>query len=277
MIKNENIKLYNGVSMPRIGFGTWQSSPEDAYKSVLWALECGYRHIDTAYVYGNEKEVGRAIKDSRIRRDEIFVCSKCPANVKTYEGCIEHFFKTLKKLGLEYLDLYLIHAPWPWDNIGLDCTKGNIDVWRAMIELYHKGLIRAIGVSNFSEHDIEAIVGLTNFKPMVNQIRYFIGNTQERLTRYCQNEGIVVEAYSPLATGKLLENEDIKRIALKYNTTIPKLCIRYCIEKNTVPLPKSVHKDRIEANLDVDFKISEEDLKVLDSIHDMSLDRPYRS
>ena len=263
--------------MPIIGFGTWQSSSVDAYNSVLWALEAGYRHIDTAYVYGNEVEVGKAIKDSGITRNEIFLTTKCPAEIKSYDGAKKHFFESLKNLDTDYIDLYLIHAPWPWNNVGLDCTSGNCEVWKAIVELYNEGLIKSIGVSNFHIKDIEAITKYTNVAPMVNQIRYFIGNTQNELTSYCQNHNIIVEAYSPLATGKLLDNLDLNNIAKKYNVSIPKLCIRYCIEKNTVPRPKSIHKERIIENLDVDFKISKEDLDILDRIRDEALDKPLRS
>lgn len=277
MVKNDFIKLYNGVKMPIIGFGTWQSESNDAYKSVLYALECGYRHIDTAYVYGNEKAVGKAIKDSKVPRHEIFLTTKCPADVKSYDGARKHFFESLKNLDVDYIDLYLIHAPWPWSNVGADCTSGNCEVWKAIVEFYNEGLIKSIGVSNFHIKDIEAITKYTNVPPMVNQIRYFIGNTQSQLTEYCQKHEIVIEAYSPLATGKLLDNPDLNNIARKYNVSIPKLCIRYCIEKNTVPLPKSIHKERIEENLDVDFRISSEDIKILDKIHNESLDKPLRS
>lgn len=278
MVKNDVFKLYNGVEIPAIGFGTWQSKDgEEAYNSVLWALEAGYTHIDTALVYNNEESVGRAIKDSKIERSNLFITTKCPANIKTYDGCIESFNESLKRLDLDYVDLYLIHAPWPWNAVGSDCTSGNIEVWKAMIDLYNQGLIKAIGVSNFHQSDIEPLIKATNVKPMVNQIRYFIGNTQEALTKYCQENDILVEAYSPLATGMLLSNPILNDIAKKYSVSIPKLCIRYCIEKGTLPLPKSVHKERILDNLDVDFKIKEEDIKLLDTIHDESLDRPLRS
>ena len=277
MIKDEVYTLYNGVKIPKIGLGTWQSPVEDAYRATLYALKNGYSHIDTALVYQNEAGVGKAIKDSEIPREKIFVTTKCPADVKTYAGAMEAFETSMNNLGLDYLDLYLIHAPWPWSAVGSDCTSGNIEVWKAFIELYNAGKIRAIGVSNFLEADIKPLIDATGVKPMVNQIRYFLGNTQPRLTSYCQNNNILVQAYSPFATGKMLDNPELVKIAEKYNTTTAKICLRYCIDKGTNPLPKSVHEERIKANLEVDFKISEEDMKVLDSIHDESLDRPLRS
>ena len=277
MIKDEFYVLSNGVKIPKIGLGTWQSSSEDAYNACMYALKAGYRHIDTAYVYENEKAVGKAIKDSGIDRKEIFVTTKLPAEVKTYDGAVSCFNESLKNLDLDYIDLYLIHAPWPWNNQGADYTEGNIEVWKAMIEFYNQGLIKAIGVSNFHENEIESLVKATGFLPMVNQIRYFIGNTQAPLTRYCQNNKILVEAYSPLATGELVNMDVLENMAKKYNTSIPKLCIRYCLEKNTLPLPKSIHENRIIDNLDVDFKINAEDIDYLDSLMHIASTRKYRS
>ncbi|MCR5112673.1 MAG: aldo/keto reductase [Acholeplasmatales bacterium] len=277
MVKDEVFTLYNGVSIPKVGLGTWQSPVEDAYRATLYALKVGYRHIDTALVYQNEEGVGKAIKDSGLPREEIFVTTKCPADIKTYKGAMEAFETSLKNLDLDYVDLYLIHAPWPWSAVGSDCTEGNIEVWKAFIELYNAKKIRAIGVSNFHDTDIEPLIMATGVKPMVNQIRYFLGNTQPKITKYCQDNHILVQAYSPLATGKMLDNPDLLKVAEKYNTTPAKICLRYCIDKGTNPLPKSVHEERIKANLELDFKISDEDIKILDSIHDESLDRPLRS
>ena len=278
MIKNEFFELYNGVKIPAIGFGTWQvKDGNEAYSATLMALEVGYRHIDTAHAYGNEASVGRAIRDSKIKREDIFVTTKLPSHIKTYEGAKEYFAESLASLGLEYLDLYLIHAPWPWSNIGEDCTEGNIEAWRAMIELYGEGKVRAIGVSNFAFKDITAIIDATGVKPMVNQIRYFIGNRQDAITDYCQANGILIEAYSPLATGEIVANEKLAPIAEKYGVSIPQLCIRYCLEKKTLPLPKSVHKERIEANIDLDFHIEKEDIDYLDTIGRIGAVKDLRS
>lgn len=278
MIKNEFFTLRNGVKIPAIGFGTWQvADGEEAYNSCLWALRVGYRHIDTAFAYGNEKSVARAISNSGLERNEVFITTKLPADIKDYDGAKSCFEQSLANLNTDYIDLYLIHAPWPWSNVGGDYTNGNIAVWRAMIELYNEGKIRAIGVSNFHVKDVEALVDATGVVPAVNQIRYFIGNTQNEITNYCQANKILVEAYSPLATGALVEHSDLTKLAEKYGVTIPQLCIRFCIENGTLPLPKSVNEARIRANLDVDFKISSEDMKYLNSLYHIGPTRPYRS
>lgn len=271
-------KLYNDVLIPSIGFGTWQiEDGQSAYESTLIALNAGYRHIDTAFAYGNEQSIGKAIKDSKIDRKDIFITSKVPAEIKTYQGTLDHFYESLKRLDTTYLDLYLIHAPWPWNEIGKDCRKENIEVWKALIYLYENKLVRSIGVSNFSVDDIKNIVDATNFKPMVNQIRYFVGNRQDAITNYCQENNILIEAYSPLATGSLIDNEILTNMAAKYNVSVAKLCIAYCLANNTLPLPKSKTKERIIANLDVDVKISKEDLDYLNSLGHIGPTRPYRS
>ena len=278
MIKNDLYILNNGVKIPAIGFGTWQvADGEEGYNSCLWALKSGYRHIDTAFAYGNERSVARALRDSGLSREEVFLTTKLPADVKEYEATKEHFYKSLENLNTDYLDLYLIHAPWPWSDVGSNCDKGNIEAWRAMIDLYKEGKVRAIGVSNFHVKYIKAIVDATGFIPAVNQIRYFIGNTQNEITEYCQANNILVEAYSPLATGALVEHEDLVAMAKKYGVSIPQLCIRFCIENGTLPLPKSVNEERIRANLDVNFKIESDDMAYLNSLYHIGPTRPYRS
>ena len=215
MIKDEDFILSNGVKIPKIGFGTWQIAEFDsAYTSTIYALKAGYRHIDSAYDYGNEKAIGKAIKDFGIERKNLFITTKLPSYIKTYDETKKYFYESLNSFGLDYIDLYLIHAPWPWTNIGLDCRQGNIEAFNAMIELYNEGLIRAIGVSNFSISDIKNIVAATSFVPHVNQIRYFIGDTEKELTNYCQKNNILVEAYSPFATGKILDNKNILKVDL---------------------------------------------------------------
>ncbi|MGN0804519.1 MAG: aldo/keto reductase [Candidatus Coproplasma sp.] len=269
--------LYNGVEIPKVGFGTWQTkSGEEAYNSVRWALEAGYRHIDTAYAYGNEESVGKAIADSGIDRKDIFVVTKLPAEIKSYEGAKDYFNKSLSALNTGYLDLYLIHAPWPWSDVGADCTQGNISAWKAICELYNEGKVRSIGVSNFHPEHITPLIEATGVKPMVNQIRYFVGNTQEKVSGYCQREGILVEAYSPLATGELLENGTLAHLAQKYGKSVAKICLKYCLQKGVLPLPKSTHKERIFDNLDLDFEISAEDMGYLDGLHHIASTRKFR-
>ncbi len=270
MIKDENYILSNGVAIPKIGLGTWQSpNGKSCYDACMWALKNGYRSIDTAEVYGNEESVGKAIKDSKIKREELFITSKLPSHIKTYQGALDHFYETLKRLDLEYLDLYLIHAPWPWSEIGKDCTEGNIEAWKAFIEIYNKGLVRAIGVSNFKVENLEPVIKATGFVPHVNQIKYFISNTQKDVVEYCMKNNILIEAYSPLATGKILDNEVLKEVALRNNVSIPRLCIRYCIQKGVRPLPKSLHEEYIKQNIDVDFEISDKDMSYLDKLDNL--------
>ena len=277
MIVNETYTLSNGVKIPKVGFGTWQSkSGEEAYNSVLWALEAGYRHIDTAYAYGNEESVGKAIKDSGVKREDIFVVTKLPAEIKSYDGAMKHFESSLKALGTGYIDLYLIHAPWPWTEVGKDCTEGNIEVWKAFCGLYKSGKVKSIGVSNFHPENIEPLIKATGVKPMVNQIRYFVGNTQEKVSEYCIRNGILIEAYSPLATGELLENGTLDPLAKKYAKSVAKICLRYCLQKGVLPLPKSTHRERIFDNTDLDFEISKEDMAYLDSLHHIASTRQLR-
>ena len=277
-VKDEFYTLYNGVNVPKIGLGTWQTKTgEDTYNSVKWALEAGYRHIDTAYTYGNEKSVGDAIRDSKIKREELFITTKLPADIKEYSAAKDKFYESLANLNIDYIDLYLIHAPWPWSNVGQDYTSGNVEVWKAMIELYNEGKIKAIGVSNFHAKDIKALIEATGFKPMVNQIRFFIGNTQEEITKYCQENNILVQAYSPMATGEFLNQNVLDDLTKKYNTTKAKICIRYCLERGTNPLPKSIHKDRIIDNIDVNFKMDKEDIEYLNGLYHVCSTRPFRS
>ncbi len=260
--------LYNQVKIPNVGFGTWQIT-EGAYESVKYALKTGYRHIDTAEAYGNEKEVGKAVKDSRIARSDIFLTTKLPSHIKTYDETIKHFHESLERLDMEYIDLYLIHAPWPWSDQGSDHTAGNIEAWKAMIHLYEKGLIRSIGVSNFGIKDIEALIRATNFIPHVNQIPLFISVPQNELRAYCTSKNILVEAYSPLATGKLLKVDAIVKMAEKYQVTPAQLCIKFCLDLGTLPLPKSTHEERIRNNFDLNFKISESDFNDLLGLKDV--------
>lgn len=274
----DNFKLYNGVLIPCVGFGTWQIPDGlEAYNSVVWALKSGYRHIDTAHAYGNEVSVGKAIKDSGLKREEVFITTKLESHIKTYDETIKHFNESLENLGVEYIDLYLIHAPWPWSQIGLDCTLGNIEAWRAMVEIYKSGKVRSIGVSNFQVSDITPLIEATNFKPMVNQIRYFIGNTQNHITTYCQENDILIEAYSPLATGNILNNQEILEMSNKYNKTPAQICIKYCLQNNTLPLPKSSNEERIKANFELDFELSDEDMDYLNSLDHIGPVRKLRS
>ena len=268
-ILQEEFTLSNGLHMPKVGFGTWQiTDSAEAYDATAAALACGYRHIDTARVYGNEDSVGRAVRDSGIPRSEIFVTSKLPAEIKDHDEALASFETTMATIGLDHLDCYLIHAPWPWHDIGRDCAAGNKAVWTAFEAIYRSGRAKSIGVSNFVVPDLAAILDGCSIKPMVNQIRYFIGNTQAEVVDFCRREDIQVTAYSPLATGKILHHPDIQAVAKRYGTSVAQLCIRYVIQKDVGPLPKSTRAERIRENADVDFEINDADMSVLDQLSD---------
>ena len=262
----DSYELFGGVKIPCVGFGTWQTPDgEVAVASVKEALAAGYRHVDTAAVYKNEGSVGRAIAESGIARSEIFVTSKVWNSCRGYESTLSAFDETLNRLSLDYLDLYLIH--WPanahqfvnWDEI-------NLETWRAMTKLYKEGKIRAIGVSNFKPHHLASLMK-TEVKPMVNQIEFHPGFMQNETVSYCKKNGILVEAWSPLGTGKVLSNELLISLAQKYGVSPARFCIRWCLQKGTLPLPKSVTPSRIVENTHVfDFEISADDVEKIDAL-----------
>lgn len=263
----EYFTMYNGVNIPKIGFGTWQIPDEVAFDAVKTAIELGYTHIDTALAYQNEKGVGKAIKASGLSRDKIFITSKLPAEVKGYDKALNAFDTTLKNLGTDYLDLYLIHAPWPWFEMGKDCTAENIQSWKAFEKLYKEGKIRAIGVSNFSPSDVSAIIESCEIVPMANQIAFHVGRTQDEYVEFCRKHNILIEAYSPLATGRALKDEFLQGMAKNYGVTTAQLLIKYALQKDTLPLPKSTSAERILENTKVDhFVISQTDITKLDEI-----------
>lgn len=263
----ETYTLSNGVKIPKVGFGTWQiKNGEDAYNAVKTALEVGYRHIDTAQGYGNEESVGKAIKDSGVPREEIFVTSKLESHIKDYETAIKTFEETLKRLDMKYIDLFIIHAPWPWNEMGKDCSKGNVEAYRALEDIYKANKARAIGVSNFEVEHLQNILDNNDIVPHVNQIGYFIGIDQSKIIDFCRKNDIFIEAYSPLGIGFLLENTTIQDMAKKYEKTPAQICIRYLLEKGVAPLPKSVHKKRMIENSKLDFTISDTDMETLDAI-----------
>lgn len=270
MVLQETFTMHNGIKIPKLGLGTWQTpNGEDAYHSVLWALEAGYRHIDTAMAYGNEESVGKAIKDSGVKREDIFVTTKLPAEKKGYEIAKECFEKSLEDLGLSYIDLYLIHAPWPWDKIGMDCTQGNLDSYRAMEEIYSTGKAKAIGVSNFEPKHLEPLLKECKVVPMVNQICFHIGLLQQETIAFCRNLDMQIMAYSPLGTGKMLQNAEICKMAEKYQVSPAQLCIRFCLQKDTVAIPKSTKKERILENKNVEFEIAQEDMEKLEKLNNL--------
>ena len=254
--------LNNGVKAPSLAYGTWLIKNEDAARCVKMALEAGYRHIDTAQAYGNEVGVGQGIKESGLKREEVFITSKVQAEYKTYEQAKKSIDESLKKLGVDYIDLMLIHCPQPWAEFRGPARyfKENIEVWKAMEEAYKEGKLRAIGVSNFLVDDLENIVNNCKIKPMANQILLHIGETPVDVIKYCQENDIVVEAYSPIAHGQALNDKAIKVMAEKYHVSVPQLCIKYTLQLDTISIPKASKKEHMEDNMKLDFEINEEDM-----------------
>lgn len=262
-------ELNGGTTIPRLGFGTWLlAEGEECYAAVAAALEAGYRHIDTARAYHNEASVGRAVRDSGIPRGEIFVTSKVPAEAKSYDAAVEQFEITMREIGLDHLDLLLIHAPWPWDEIGKDCREENKEVWRAMEEFLAAGRVKAIGVSNFTRPDLESLIPACTTIPAVNQIQWYIGRDVSDTVATCEEHRIVVEAYSPFAHGRIVNHPDIVDMGRRYEVSAPQLSLRYLLQKGAVPLPKATTRDHILANAEVDFEISDADMAILDAMRD---------
>ncbi len=258
----EDFMLSNGVSIPKIGFGTWQI-PEgaEAKNAVVYALQNGYRHIDTAKIYENEKSVGEGILASGVSREEIFLTTKVWNSDRGYHETMAAFDKSLERLQTDFIDLYLIH--WPANAAQYDNWKTlNAETWRAMEDLYTSGRVRAIGVCNFLIHHLEALKETAKINPMVNQIEYHPGHLQSEVVDYCKDNAILVEAWSPIGSGKILNNELLKEIAGRYNASVAQLCIKFCLQTGTLPLPKSVTPANISSNLDTDhFHISDEDMQ----------------
>jgi len=265
MILKENYTLSNGVEIPKLGLGTWEISDETVAQAVKDAVAIGYRHVDTAQGYGNERGVGEGVRTCGLLREEIFVTTKLEAAIKTYEETAGAIDRSLHLSGLEYIDLMIIHAPKPWTEYDKEDRhfEGNSQAWRALEEAYKAGKLRAIGVSNFQIVDIENILQNGTVKPMVNQVLTHISNTPRELIDYCQQNNILVEAYSPIAHGELLKNQEVIRMAEKYHVSVPQLAIRYCLELGLLPLPKTANPKNMKSNSEVDFTISAEDMEFL--------------
>ena len=263
----DTFTLANGIKIPVIGFGTWQTPDGDvAYQSVLDALKAGYRHIDTAAAYGNEASVGRAIKDSGIRREELFVTSKLWNDSHSYEAAKIALDKSLDLLGLDYLDLYLIHWPNPLIN-RRDWDKANAEAWRYMEDAYTEGKIRAIGVSNFQIEHLEALLKTATIRPMVNQLFINPSDLEQDVVDYNKAHDILTEAYSPLGTGSLLAVPQINDIAAKYDKTAAQVLVRWSLQHGFLPLPKSTHAERINQNAAVfDFELTDAEIATLDQL-----------
>ncbi|MDR1898687.1 MAG: aldo/keto reductase [Treponema sp.] len=257
-------KLSNGVEIPCVGFGTWQT-PDGAVavSSVKAAIEAGYRHIDTAAIYGNEESVGAAIRQSGIPRKELFITTKLWNDDHGYENTLRAFESSMKKLGLDYLDLYLIHWPNPV-KFRKNWEEANAGTWKAFEELYKAGKTRAIGISNFHGRHIDALLKTAAVAPMVNQIRLCPGDTQDEVVDYCRKKDMLLEAYSPLGVGQIFEAPEIRAFAEKYKRSIAQICIRWSLQRGYLPLPKSVTPQRILENTKVfDFELLPEDVKAI--------------
>lgn len=262
----ETLTLANGVKIPQLGLGTWFIDDANAAEAVKAAAKLGYRHFDTAQAYGNERGVGEGVRSCGVAREELFVVSKVAAEHKTYEAAKASIDATLQKMGLDYLDMMIIHSPQPWDKVN-QCedryVEGNRAAWRALEEAYKEGKLRAIGVSNFQIGDLNSLLEGCTVKPMVNQILLHISNTPLELVEFCQNNGIAVEAYSPIAHGEILHQPEIQAMAEKYGVAMPQLCIRYTLQLGAVSLPKTANPAHMETNAAVDFAISAEDMETL--------------
>jgi diketogulonate reductase-like aldo/keto reductase len=262
-MKVQDIVLNNGVSMPAFGFGTWNlAEGEEVLSSVTAALNCGYRLIDTAAIYGNEKGVGEAVRNSTVARDEIFITTKLWTGNQGFESAIKAFEDSMRRLGLEYLDLYLIH--WP----GRD-SDARSQSWKALSDLYKEGLTKAIGVSNYQVHHLEEVLEDSDIVPAVNQIEFhpFIYADQKPILDFCKQNGIIAEAYSPLARGQAMHNQVIMEIADNLRKTAAQIMLRWAHQHGTVPIPKSAHPGRIKENIDIfNFELSDKQMSELNSL-----------
>lgn len=268
--------LLDGNRIPCIGFGTWQSADgNECYNAVTAALECGYRHIDTAEGYGNEKSVGQAIKDflatGKCSRSDLFITTKLHNNEHGYDEAKAALKKSLEDLQLEYVDMFLIHWPNPIKTREI-WQKANAGSWKAMEEAVGEGKIRTLGVSNFKAHHIEELYKTAKIKPAVNQIKLCPGITQSDVVTYCRKQDILLEAYSPMGTGVIFSNEEMKKIAKAHDRTVAQVCIRWSLQQGFLPLPKSVTAERIKSNTDIfDFELTENECNIIANLKETGI------
>lgn len=265
---NETYKLSNGIEIPKLGLGTWLLDDAQTAQAVRDAVSLGYRHIDTAQAYMNEAGVGEGIRSSGVAREDLFITTKVVAEAKTYDAVSQSIDESLAKMKLDYIDLLIIHSPQPWDEFREDNRyfEGNKEAWKAMEDAYKAGKVKAIGLSNFLQDDVENILANCEIKPMVNQVLAHISNTPMKLIEFCQKNDILVEAYSPIAHGAVLDNAEVKVIADKYGVTVAQLCLRYDIQLGLVVIPKTANPEHMRNNAELDFSISDDDMETLKNI-----------
>jgi diketogulonate reductase-like aldo/keto reductase len=265
MILQENFTLSNGVTIPKLGLGTWFIDDAKVAQAVRDAVEIGYRHIDTAEAYENERGVGDGVRSCGVARDEIFVTTKLRAEFKTYAASKAAIDGSLRDLGLDHIDLMIIHSPQPWVQFkdGDPFFEGNLEAWRALEDAYKAGKLRAIGVSNFDPIDVDNIIKNGSIKPMVNQVLAHVSNTPFNVMEHGKANGVLIEAYSPVAHGAILNDPNISAMAAGYGVSVAQLCIRYCLELGMLPLPKTANAAHLRENASVDFEIAADDLEAL--------------
>ena len=268
MILNEKFTLTNGVGIPKLGLGTWMIPDADTAEAVRQAVKIGYRHIDTAQAYQNERGVGEGIRTCGIDRSELFVTTKVAAEHKTYDAATKSIDESLQKMQLDYIDLIIIHSPQPWAEFRTEKRyfEENREVWRALEDAYEAGKVRAIGVSNFLTDDLQNLLADCRIRPMVNQILLHVGETPMDLVNFCRENDIQLEAYSPIAHGAALKSEALAEIAKKYGASVAQVCIQYTLQLGVVSLPKSSNPDYIRSNAALDFTLSDEDMRLLADI-----------
>ena len=255
-----NITLNNGVQIPQLGFGTFQIKPAETREATLGALRVGYRHIDTAEMYGNEKEVGEAVRESGLAREDVFVTSKLNNGFHAYDDALKAFDQSLSDLGFDYLDLFLIH--WPLPNVG-----DYVETWKAMEEMYRSGRVKAVGVSNFQPHHLRRLLDETDTVPAVNQIEVHPYLTQDGVRAFNTEHGIATEAWSPIAQGKVLDDQTITRIAQRLGRTPAQVALRWHVQRGDIVFPKSVTRSRVEENFDVfGFELSAAEMQAIDEL-----------
>lgn len=269
MIFDEVYTLHTGKKIPKLGLGTWFIDDDKATQAVRDAAAVGYRNFDTAQAYGNERGVGEGIRTCGIPREALFVGSKVAAECKSYESAAESIDETLAKMGLDYLDMMIIHSPQPWAEVNQSENRyyaENRQVWRALEDAYQAGKLRGIGVSNFDESDLRNILDGCTVKPMVNQVLAHISNTPFAVVDFCRKNDIVVEAYSPIAHGEMLKNKAVAEMAERYGVSTPQLCIRYTLQLGMVSLPKTADPEHMKSNAQLEFVIRDEDMDTLKNI-----------